>query len=202
MLKYVKQFFDFLFSKRKAIEPKTSEIIEKYKNLILQLENSGYTTQGRLKKKLTELNWQHVTYGTFSYVYLTPCKQFILRVGSSTDNAYPLQAYHAICHVNNPYYCNVYALVFGLKSKRTFTFMEPLDKIHRHKHLSDIYDKSIRNIWRMKTAQCTNDKETGLDAALSDIKAFAKQNQLKLDLHSGNVMVRNGKDIVFTDPFI
>lgn len=202
MLKYVKHFFGFLFSKIKAIEPTTSETIEEYKNLILQLENSGYTTQGHLKNKLTELNWQYISYGSFSYVYLTPCKQFILRVGSSRDSAYPLQAYQAMCHVNNPYYCNVYALVFGFKSKRTFTFMEPLDKIHRHKHLSDIYDKSIRNINLTNTSASKNTDESELDIVLSNIKQFAQKHQLTLDLHSGNVMVRNGKDIVFTDPFI
>lgn len=128
MLNNIKRFFYFLFSIRKTAEPTTSEKLEEYKNLILQLEEDGCTTHCKVKVKLTELNWRHIACGGCSYVYLTPCKQFVLRVGSIRDTAYPLQAYQAICDSNKPFYYNVYALMLGLKSKHTYTFMEPLDK--------------------------------------------------------------------------
>lgn len=217
MLNAIKIYLLFLYGKVTKTEisipepqiqpPKPPKEIEEYTNLILQLQSMGYIRRKDLDKKLKELSWTYVSYGRYSVVYLTPCKQYILRIGKLGDNAYTSHAYNAIRYFNNPYYCNIYALVFGLQSKLSFTFMERLEKIDEYDSLHEPYNRLSKVVSKMSCGKHALHKTNGkdkLDLALSNIAQLLIIQKFGFDLypHFGNAMARNGRELVLTDPLV
>jgi hypothetical protein len=179
--------------------------IEAYADFICNLDQEFfYVQKSHFLKKLESLGWQKIGSGAYSVVLITPCKKYVLRIGIAGDKGYTSNAYNAICDPENPHYCNIYMLFFGLNSKFSFTFMEQLKPLNSAPlKFQELHQSSVQTllaIHRNGNPSLLDIHPEPLQKTLMQIACTAYDNSVSLDLHTGNVMVRNNRDLVFTDP--
>jgi hypothetical protein len=181
----------------KTAKPTKSEIIAK-------LEKFNLNIDAYMLDIGDKTYWKRVSGGERSDVYLSPCRQYILKI-NTVEDSYPFYAYLAITQPENPYLPKVYwhASPSDKGEIKSLTLMENLKEITRKKL---VRNNEIVHFRRRPYKYILGDeylyqlKGDWKDYILG-MRHLSQFIDLNFDMVSFNFM-RRGKQVVITDPII
>lgn len=144
--------------------------------------------------------------GSYATVYSKPKSNTVIKVGSDNEDGWIRYAAELVKNkkkfAKNPYLPKIKSLKFYYNEKKDFFFY--VAKIEKLKDLDTATDRAydVTKVLEHMMDNCGISARNMLpiDDKLKEAMNFILSLGLDTDIHSGNVMIRGKKQLVFTDP--